>query len=88
MLDLGSTCFFISPNAAKAFHIPVVKRIKNVKSKDVKGRDIVTEELYKVLLGLSFGNHQSYDVEDDAFEVMPTSEDYNCLIPAWYLEKH
>jgi hypothetical protein len=28
MLDLGSTSFVISPNAAKAFKIPVVKRIK------------------------------------------------------------
>ena len=39
-------------------------------------------------LGLSFGNYQSYDPDDHAFEVMPTSEDYDCLIPAWYLEKH
>lgn len=39
-------------------------------------------------LGLFFGNHCSYDADDHAFEVMPTSEDYDCLIPAWYLKKH
>ena len=37
MLDLGSTSFVISPNAAKAYRIPVVKRTKKVKSKDVTG---------------------------------------------------
>jgi hypothetical protein len=57
MLDLGSTRFVISPNAVKAFRIPVVKRKKKVKSKDETGRDIITEGLYTVPLGVSFGNH-------------------------------
>lgn len=88
MLDLGSTSFVISPNAAKAFKIPVVKRTKKVRSNNVTGREIDTEGLFTVPWGLSFGNHGSYDEEDHAFEVMKTCEDYDCLIPAWYLEKH
>jgi len=84
MLDLGSTSFVISPNAAKAFKIPVVKRTKRLISQDVTGREIITEGLYTVPLGLYFGNHRSYDEEDHAVEVMKTSSDYDCLIPAWY----
>ena len=61
MLDLGSTSIVISPEAAKTFKIPVVKRIKTVKSKDVTGREIETEGLFKISLGLSFGNHWSYN---------------------------
>jgi len=30
----------------------------------------------------------SYDDNNHAFEVMETSQDYDCLKPAWYLEKH
>jgi len=88
MLDLGSTSFVISPEAAKAFRIPVVKRTKKVASKDVTGREIRTEGLFTIPLGLSFGNHRSYDEKDHAFEVIKTSQDYDCLIPAWYLQKH
>src|SRR5258708_5540007 len=54
MLDLGSTSFVISPNAAKAFKIPVVKRMKQVQTKDVTGRKIHTDGLFTVPLGLSF----------------------------------
>jgi hypothetical protein len=39
-------------------------------------------------LGVSFGNHHSYNEADHAFEVIKTSGDYDALIPAWYLEKH
>jgi len=88
MLDLGSTSFVISPEAAKAFRIPVLKRIKKVISKDVTGNEIKTKGLFTIPLGLSFGNHRSYDEKDHAFEVVKTSENYDCLIPAWYLEKH
>jgi len=88
MIDLGSTSFVISPEAAKAFKIPVVKRTKKVRSNDVTGREIETEGLFTIPLGLSVGNHRSYDEKDHAFEVMKTSVDYDCLIPAWYLEKH
>jgi len=88
MLDVGSTSFVISPNAAKAFRIPVVRRTKKIRSNDVTGREIVTDGLYMVPLGLYFGNHHSYDKEDHAFEVMKTCDDYDCLIPARYLEKH
>jgi len=42
MLDFGSTSFIISPDAAKAFQIPEVKRSKKVESADVTGREIVT----------------------------------------------
>jgi len=88
MLDLGSTSFVNSANAAKAFKIPVVKGTKKVGSNDVTGRGITTQGLFTVPLGLSVGNYCSYDEEDHAFEVMKTSDDYDCLIPAWYLEKH
>ena len=52
------------------------------------GTSLKTENLFMVPLGLSFGNHWSYNEEDHAFEVIQTSGDYNALIPAWYLEKH
>jgi len=88
ILDLGSTSFVISPNAAKAFKIPMVKRTNKVRSNNVMGREIPTEGLHTVPLGLSFRNHRTYDEKDHAFEVMKTSSDYDCLIPAWDLEKH
>lgn len=88
MLDLGSTSFAISPEAALAFAIPAVKRTKPVQTKDVSGREIVTEGLFTVLLGLSYGNHRSFDEEDHAFKVLKPSGDCDALIPAWYLEKH
>jgi len=43
MLDLGSTSFVISPDAAKAYRIPVVKRTIPAKASDVGGTTIVTE---------------------------------------------
>jgi len=88
MLDLGSTSFVISPETAKAFQIPVVKRTILQKTSDVGGTQIKTEGLYTIPLGLSFGNHRTYDVEDHAFEVLKTSSKYDALIPAWYLKKH
>jgi hypothetical protein len=88
MLDPGSTSFVISRNAAKAFKIPVIRRTKKDQSKDVTGREIIMEGLYTIALRLSFGNHHSYDPENHAVEVMETSNDYDSLIPAWYLEKH
>jgi len=88
MLDLGSTSFVISPQAAKAYKIPVVKREIPAKASDVGGSRIVTEGLFTIPLGLSFGNHRTLDNQDHAFEVMKTSSDYDTLIPAWYLNKH
>jgi hypothetical protein len=88
MLDLGSTSFVVSPEATKAFSIPVVDRLQPIKSGDVSGSNLKTENLFTVPLGISFGNHRSYIEEDHAFEVIKTSGDYNALIPAWYLEKH
>jgi len=88
MLDLGSTSFVISPEAAKAFSIPVVTRQKPVKAGDVSGSELKTENLFTVPLGVSFGNHRTYDEQDHAFEVIKTTGDYDALIPAWYLEKH
>jgi hypothetical protein len=88
MLDLGSTSFVISPEAAKAFGIPVVKRILPTKVSDIGGKKIDTEGLHKMPLGLSFGNHRTYDENDHAFEVMKTSTQYDALIPAWYEQKH
>jgi len=88
MLDLGSTSFVISPEASKAFSIPVVKRPRPIKSGDVSGNNLKIENLFTVPVGLSFGNHRSYNEEDHAFEVINTSGDYDALIPAWYWEKH
>jgi len=88
MLDLGSTSFVISPEAAKAFVIPVIPRPRPVKTGDVSGSQIKTEDLFTVPLGVSFGNHRSFNEEDHAFEVIKTTGDYDALVPAWYLEKH
>jgi len=88
MPGLGSTSFVISPEAAKAFSVPVVTRPRPAIAGDVSGSQWKTEGLFTVPLGVSFGNHRSYDEEDHAFEVIKTSGDYNALIPAWYLEKH
>jgi len=88
MLDLGSTSFVISPEAAKAFSIPVVKRQKPVKTGDVSGSTLNLENLFTVPLGVSFGNHRTYDEQDHAFKVIKTTGDYDALIPARYLEKH
>jgi len=87
-LDLGSTSFVISPDAAKAFSIPVIQRPKPIKSGDVLEISLKTENLFTIPLGILFGNNWSYNEEDDAFEAIKTSGDYNALIPAWYLEKH
>jgi hypothetical protein len=88
ILDLESTSFVISPEAAKAFSTPVVKRPKLLKTGDVSGNSLKTENFSTDPLGLSFGNHRSYDEHDHAFEVIKTSQDYDALIPAWYLEHH
>jgi len=88
MLDLGSTSFVISPEAAKSFSIPVVSRPKPAKARDVSGSQLRTEGLFTVPLGVSFGNHRSFDDNDHAFEVIKTTADYDAIIPAWYLEKH
>jgi hypothetical protein len=88
MLDLGSTSFVISPEVAKAFQIPVVKRIKQQKTWEVGGTSIKTEGLYTIPLGISCRNHRTYDDEDHAFEVVKTSSKYDALIQAWYLKKH
>ena len=89
ILDLGSTSFITSPEAAKAFQIPVVKRtIQQKKTSKVGGKKINTEGFNTIPLWISFGNHRTYDVEDHAFEFMKTSSKYDALIPAWYLKKH
>ena len=88
MLDLGSTSFVISPEAAKAFAIPVVKRLKPVQVESGSGDVIPAKRLFTVPLGLSFGNHRSFNEDDLAFEMLKTSADSAALIPAWYLEKH
>lgn len=88
MLDLGSTSCGISPGAAKTFAIPVVKRPLPMKSGDVSETSLKTENLFTVLLGISFSNYPSYNKEDYASEPIKSSKDYDAFIPAWYLEKH
>jgi hypothetical protein len=82
MLDLGSTSFVISPEAAKAFSIPLVKQLKPLQSGDLSDNNLETEGLFIILLGVYFGNYGSYDEEHHAFEVVKTSKDYDALIPA------
>jgi len=72
-LELGSTPFVKSPEAAKAFTIPVIRTTEKVKSEDVTGTEIVTEGLFTARLGLPLGNHHPYDKEDHAFDVIKTS---------------
>jgi len=75
----------MSPEAAKAFGVPVVQRIIPRKAPHVRGRRITTEGLFTIPLGLSFGNHRTLDDKDHGFEVMKTASNSNVLIPAWYL---
>jgi hypothetical protein len=75
MLHLGSTPFVISPEAAKAFSIPVVKRIKPIHPGYVSGTRLKTKNVFMVPLGVSFGNHWSYNLEHYAFEVIKTLGD-------------
>jgi hypothetical protein len=71
-----------SPEAAKVFSIRVVKRSLPITTGDVSGNHLGTENLFTVPLGISFGNHRSYNEDDYAFEVVKTSGDYDALIPA------
>jgi hypothetical protein len=87
MLDLRSTSIVISTTMVNAFRITVMKYTETVQSKDVTGQKIITKGLDTVPLGLGFGNHRSYDPYDHAVTVMDTSKDYDCVIPAFYLEK-
>jgi hypothetical protein len=61
MLDNGSTSFVISPEAAKPYQIPVVKRQQPVRTGDASGNNMKNENLFTLPLGISFGNHRSYD---------------------------
>jgi hypothetical protein len=70
MVDLGRTSFFISPDTAKAFSIPVIKRTEAVKTAEVSRRNIATKRLFMVPVGVSFVNHHAYDEIDSAFEVI------------------
>jgi len=65
----------------------VVKGTVQRKASDVGGRKIPTEGLFTVPLGISFGNHWTFDAKDHMFEVMKTTANYDALIPAWYLQK-
>jgi transposase InsO family protein len=84
MLDLGSTSFTISPQCVKAFKVPVVRRKNSIKAKDFGGNSVKLPGMYTIPLSLAFGNHRSLET----FEVVPMQQEYDVLIPAWYLEKH
>ena len=84
MLDLGSTSFTISPQCVKAFKIPVVQRKNPIKAMDFGGNKVKLPGMYTIPLGLAFGNYRSLET----FEVVPMQQEYNVLIPAWYLNKH
>jgi hypothetical protein len=88
MLDLGSTSFVISPEAAKAFSIPEVTRTELIKARDFSCSNLKTVGLFTIPLRVSFGSHHSYDENDHTLKVMQTSADYDTLLPASYLEKH
>ena len=78
ILDLGSTSFTISPQCAKVFKIPVVKRKKNINAKDFSGKSVGLPNVYTIPLGLAFGNHRTLEM----FEVVLMHADYDVLIPA------
>lgn len=54
MLDLGSASFIMSPAAAKAFAIPVIKRTEQVTLNNVTGQKIPTDRLFTLPLSLLF----------------------------------
>jgi hypothetical protein len=55
---------------------------------DVLGTTLKTKKLFTGPWGISLGNHWSYNKEDLALELMKTSQDYDALIRAWYLENY
>jgi len=59
MLDLGSTSFAISPEAAKDFALPVVIRTKLVPTKDVSGEKSIPKDYlrYHFSCQLAFIDH-------------------------------
>lgn len=81
MLDLCSTSFIMSPEAAKAFQVTVVKRNLPMKASDVRGRPIETEALFTIPSALCFENHRSLNGKDHVFEVMKTTNHHDALIP-------
>jgi hypothetical protein len=84
MLDLGSTFFTISPECAKVFNIPSVRRKHAIGTKDFGGNKVSLPGMYTIPLGLALGNHRSLET----FEVVKMQKEYDVLIPAWYLEQH
>jgi len=88
MVDLGSTSFVISPEAAKASQILGVKRTIPGKVSDIGGRRIPTEALLTIPSEFSFGNYRTLDAKDHEFEIMKSSSDYNAQIPSSYLNQH
>jgi len=88
MRDLGSTPLLVSPEAAKAFRIAVVKRVIPGKTLVLGEQKIETERWYTIPLTSRCGNHKSFDEKDHSFKVMKSAKDYNTLLPAWYLNKH
>jgi hypothetical protein len=52
MLDLGSQSFVTSPQASKAFAVPVVKREIPVRAPDIGGMKNTTEGLFSILFHL------------------------------------
>jgi hypothetical protein len=55
MLDVGITSHVISPEAAKALSIPVIRRPRPIKSGDVSGNTLKTENLFTVPLEYHLG---------------------------------
>jgi hypothetical protein len=69
MLDLGSTSFVSSPEAAKVFSILLVKWEKLNKCHGISGTNLKNEGLVEVPLAISFGNHHSYNKSVHVLEV-------------------
>jgi hypothetical protein len=84
MLDLGSALFTISPECAKVFKIPLVRRKNTIAAKVFGGIKTSLTNMKTILLGQAFGNHRSLET----FDVVKMQKDYDVLIPAWYLEQH
>jgi hypothetical protein len=84
ILDLGSTSFTISPECAKVFKMPLVQRKHAIRAKEFRGNKVSLPGMYTIWWGLAFGYHRSLEM----FKVVKMQNDYDVLIPAWYLEQH
>jgi hypothetical protein len=84
LLDLGCISFTISLEGAKVFKLPLVQRNHAIGAKTFAGRKVSLPGIYTIPLEFAFGNHQSLET----FNVVQMQNDYDVLIPAYYLKQN